>query len=105
MVDCTFDFQHISGEFVAVNTREAAARYMELGYSIFCIPQMFGDASGYIVLCRQDGNAMGCEDAIALLEKFEQQAMSQANNYDAGSSPSYLTNFKKISTGVSHALI
>lgn len=55
------------------NDRKTAAQYIERGYTLFTVPQMFGQEDGEIVLLEERG-ASACEDGLAYLAAYEQEA-------------------------------
>lgn len=69
---------------LVTNDREAAARYIGFGYSIFAVPQMFGQEAGIFVL------GIGAEskpisNGMAVLEQYEQDV----RNHIFGGSSSF----------------
>ena len=58
---------------VVTNDRKTAAQYIERGYTLFTVPQMFGREDGEIVLMEERG-ASACEDGLAYLATYEQEA-------------------------------
>lgn len=69
---------------VVTDSRETAAQYIERGYTLFTVPQMFGVETGVIVLCleqeaqSQKANRMSREDAIRVLEDYEKASRNHS---------------------------
>ena len=58
-------------EVVITNSREKAAQYIEKGYELVAVPQMFGEKEGTIVLIfEQDED----DSAFEILELYEEEA-------------------------------
>ena len=79
----TYTCPHI-GELLGLtvtNDRETVKRYIERGYTLFTVPQMFGEETGPIVLY-QEREAKGVEDADAVLKAYEQGARSHISGAD-----------------------
>lgn len=58
---------------VVTNNRKAAAQRIEHGYTLFTVPQLFGEEYGQIVLFRENG-AMSGPDGMSILEAYESDA-------------------------------
>lgn len=65
-------------DLVATNNKEAAKKYIEQGYTIFAVPQMFGRCEGVIILYLEEEaqgyrapKQMSEADALQVLSDFE----------------------------------
>lgn len=67
---------------VSTDDRGAAIQYIQKGYALFTVPQMFGREEGQIVLYK-DGEQN--DDAEEILKRYE----DEARNHIFGASESY----------------
>lgn len=69
---------------VATDDRETAAQYIERGYTLFAVPQMFGAESGQIVLYLEH-EADRKADGMSILEGYERES----RNHISGGASSF----------------
>lgn len=71
----TYSFPRLGAvkDLVVTNDRETAKRYIGQGYTLFTVPQMFGEESGIITLYLEP-DSHPVEDSSAVLEEYEQGA-------------------------------
>lgn len=80
-----YEFLKAQTEAILVtNDRKTAARYIGFGYSIFAVPQMFGQEDGIFVL-GIDSESKPISNGMAVLEQYEQEA----RNHISGGSSSF----------------
>lgn len=71
---------------VVTNDRGTAARYIEKGYDIFSVPQMFGQECGVIVLYAEEFPSTK-KNGMEILKSYEDDARSHA--FGGSPSPSH----------------
>ena len=69
---------------VATSDRKKAAQYIECGYTLFTVPQMFGAESGQIVLYLEH-EADRKADGMSILEGYERES----RNHISGGASSF----------------
>lgn len=62
---------YVMDNFVATNERDTAVRYIEKGYALFTVPQMFGEEAGQIVLYKDGEENV---DGERILKEYEDEA-------------------------------
>ena len=73
---------------VVTNSREVAAHFIEDGYELFSVPQMFSEEHGVIVLYLENSHSRK-ENGIEILKNYEDESRNHASG---GSSSSVHAN-------------